>query len=150
MTRPWSPIQVVQWSKHDSKKPRDQVREDDKLRGPRQKSAESCGTRSFIQFGEKLTTRAHLHKGEGSNRLGNRRHTKEAGNWAEVGPCRSTQAGRPDPFRGPVASPFDLAAIQAIYSPGVKSHASIHSSSAAEEQRREGHRSGEERVEMVD
>jgi hypothetical protein len=75
---------------------------------------------------------------------------KEAGNWVGVGPGRSAQAGRPDPFQGLVASPFDLAAIRAIYSPGVESNASIDSSSAAEEQRREGHRSGEERVEMVD
>jgi hypothetical protein len=60
------------------------------------------------------------------------------------------QAGRPDPFQGPVASPFDLAAIRAIYSPGVKSHASINSSSAAEEQRRDRHHPGEERVELVD
>jgi hypothetical protein len=36
------------------------------------------------------------------------------------------QAGRLGPFQGPVASPFDLAAIRAIYSPGVKSHASIN------------------------
>jgi hypothetical protein len=49
-----------------------------------------------------------------------------------------------------VASPFNLATIQAIYSPGVESHTSIHSSSAAEEQRREGHHLGEKRVELVD
>jgi hypothetical protein len=72
MTRPWSPVQVKQWSKHDSKKPMDQTREDEKLRGPSQKSVESCGTRSFIQFGDKLTTRAHMQKGEGSRRLRNR------------------------------------------------------------------------------
>jgi hypothetical protein len=86
-----------------------------------------------------------MQKGEGSRRLEKRRHTKEAGNWAGW-----AQAGRPSPFRGPVASPFDLAAIRAIYSPGVESHASIHSSSAAEEQRREGHHLGEERVKLVD
>jgi hypothetical protein len=63
---------------------------------------------------------------------------------------RWAQAGQHSPFRGPVASPFDLAAIRAIYSPGVESHASIHSSSADEEQRREGHHLGEERVELVD
>jgi hypothetical protein len=91
-----------------------------------------------------------MHKGEGSRRLGNRRHAKEAGNWAGVGLGRSAQAGRPGPFLGPVASPFDLAAIRAIYSPGFKSHASINSSSTAEEQRREGHHRGEERVELVD
>jgi hypothetical protein len=56
---------------------------------------------------------------------------------------RWAQAGQPSPFRG-------LAAIRAIYSPGVESHASIHSSSAAEEQRREGHHLGEDRVELVD
>jgi hypothetical protein len=150
MTRPWSPVQVMQWIKHDSKKPWDQAREDDKLRGPGQKSAESCGTRNFIQFGEKLTTSSHVQKGKGSRRLGNRHHVKEAGNWVGVGPGRSAQASRPGPFRGPVASPFDLGASQAIYSPLTESHASIHSSSAAKEQRREGHCSGEERVEMVD
>jgi hypothetical protein len=67
-----------------------------------------------------------------------------------MGLGRSVQAGRPSPFQGPVGPPFDLGASRAIYSPLTKSHTSIHSSSAAEEQRREGHRSEEERVEMVD
>jgi hypothetical protein len=96
LTRHWSPVQVMQWSKLDSKKPRDQTREDDKLRGPTQKSAESCGTRSYVQLGEKLTTRAHMQKGEASRRLGNRRRAKEAGNWAGMGPGRSDQ-----PIPGP-------------------------------------------------
>jgi hypothetical protein len=61
------------------------------------------------------------------------------------------QAGRPSPVPSPVdPPPFDLAAIQTIHSPEAKSHASINSSSAAEEQRREGHHLGEERVELVD
>jgi hypothetical protein len=89
-------------------------------------------------------------EGEGSRRLKNQRHMKEAGKWAWMGPGRSAQAGRPSPVHGPFVSPFDLAAIRAIYSPGVKSHESINLSSAAEEQRREGHHSGEERVELVD
>jgi hypothetical protein len=63
---------------------------------------------------------------------------------------RWAQAGRPSPVQGPFASPFDLAAIRAIYSPGVESHGGINSSSAAEEQRREGHHPGEERIELVD
>jgi hypothetical protein len=91
-----------------------------------------------------------MQKGKGSRRPGNRCHAKEASNWDEVGPGQSAQAGRPDPSRGPVTSPFDLATIWAIYSPRVESHASIHSSSAAEEQRREGHHLGEERVKLVD
>jgi hypothetical protein len=90
-----------------------------------------------------------MQKGEGSKRLGNRRRAKEGAAWAEVGPGRSAQAGWPGPFRGPV-TPFDLTAIRAIYSTEAKSHASIYSSSAAEEQRREGHHLGEERVELVD
>jgi hypothetical protein len=83
-----------------------------------------------------------MQKGEGSKRLGNQHRAKEATDWAEMGPGQSAQVGRPSPFRGPV--------IHAIYSLEAKSHASIHSSSAAEEQRREGHHLGEERVELVD
>jgi hypothetical protein len=90
-------------------------------------------------------TRAHMQKGEGSRRLGNRHRAKEAADWAEMGPGRSAQ-----PISGPSRPPFDLGASQAIYSPLTESHALIHSSSATEEQRREGHRSREERVEMVD
>jgi hypothetical protein len=91
-----------------------------------------------------------MQKGEGSRRLANRRHAKEAGNWAWMGPGRSTQASRPSPVQGPFVASFDLTAIRAIYSPGVESHARINSSSAAEEQRRKGHHPGEERVELVD
>jgi hypothetical protein len=59
--------------------------------------------------------------------------------------------GRPaQPSPGPISPSFDLAAIRAIYSPGVERHTWMNSSSAAEEQRREGHHPGEERVELVD
>jgi hypothetical protein len=91
-----------------------------------------------------------MQKGEASRRLGNRHHAKEARNWAWMGPGRPAQAGRPSPVQGPIPPSFDLAAIRAIYSPGVESHASSISSSVAEEQRREGHHPGEERVELVD
>jgi hypothetical protein len=49
-----------------------------------------------------------------------------------AGPSQS-ETGRPSPVQGPFAPSFDLAAIRAIYSPGVESHTSINSSSAAEE-----------------
>jgi hypothetical protein len=91
-----------------------------------------------------------MQKGEASRRLGNRHHIKEAGNWAWMGPGRPAQPGQPSPVQGPIPPSFDLAAIRAIYSPGVESHAGSNSSSAAEEQRREGHHPGEERVELVD
>jgi hypothetical protein len=86
-----------------------------------------------------------MQKGEASRRLGNRHHAKEAGSWAWMGPGRPAQ-----PSPGPNPPSFDLAAIRAIYSPGVEIHASINSSSSAEEQRREGYHPGEERVELVD
>jgi hypothetical protein len=83
-----------------------------------------------------------MQKGEASRRHGNRHQAKQATGWA--------QADQPSPVQGPFAPSFDLAAIRAIYSPGVESHASSNSSSAAEEQIREGHHPGEERVELVD
>jgi hypothetical protein len=48
-----------------------------------------------------------------------RRRTRTGPKWA--------QAGRPSPFRGPIALPFDLVASLAIYSPLTESHASINS-----------------------
>jgi hypothetical protein len=90
-----------------------------------------------------------MQNGEGSRRLGNRHHAKEelAGpKWAQAGRPRTAS---PAHFETQSA-PFDLATILTIYSPEAKSHTSIHSSSAAEEQRREGHHLREERVELVD
>jgi hypothetical protein len=74
-----------------------------------------------------------MQKGEGSRRLGNQRQAKEAADWTEMGPGRSAQAGRPSPFRGPVAPPLDLDASRAIYSSLAETHTSINSSSTAEE-----------------
>jgi hypothetical protein len=124
---------------------RDSTREDDKLRGPNQKSVESCGTRSNIQLGEKLTTRAYMQKGkhlEDSGTDTTRRRPGTGPGWA--------QAGRPSSVQGPIPPSFDLASIRAIYSPGIESHASINSSSVAEEHRREGPHPREERVELID
>jgi hypothetical protein len=75
---------------------------------------------------------------------------KPGPNWVETDPGRLAQASRPSPFCARFGAPFDLAAIRTIYSPLAKSHERIDSSSAAEEQRKEGHHSGEEGVEMVD
>jgi hypothetical protein len=91
-----------------------------------------------------------MQKGETSWKQGNRRRAKEASGWAWMGPGGPAQAGRPSPFQGPFAPSFALAANRAIDSPLTESHGSSNSSSAAEEQRREGHNLGEERVELVD
>jgi hypothetical protein len=56
-----------------------------------------------------------------------RRRPRTGPGWA--------QAGRPGLFQGPVGLPFDLIASWVIYSPLTESHASINSSSAAEERR---------------
>jgi hypothetical protein len=86
-----------------------------------------------------------MQMGEDSRRLENRHRAKEAAGWAEVGPGRWPA----QPISWPSQPLFDLAAIQAIYSPETRSHTSTHSPSTAEEQRREGHHLGEERVELV-
>jgi hypothetical protein len=86
-----------------------------------------------------------MQKGEGSRRLG----TDTRQSRSSAGP-KWAQASRPSPFQGPVDPPFDLASMWAIYSPEARSHASTHSSSTAEEQRREGHHLGEERVEPIE
>jgi hypothetical protein len=54
------------------------------------------------------------------------------------------------PIPGSFLCPFDLDDLRTIYSPPAKSHTSIDSPFASEEQRREGQHSGEERVEIVD
>jgi hypothetical protein len=89
-------------------------------------------------------------RGETSRKQGNRRRAKEAAGWAWMGLGRLAQAGRPSPVQGLVMLPFALAAIRAFYSPLTESHAWYNSSSATEEQRREGHHLEEERVELVD
>jgi hypothetical protein len=95
-------------------------------------------------------TRAHMQKARGSRRLGKQHRAKEATDWAEMGPGRSAQDGRPSPFRGPVSPPFDLVASRAIYSPLTESHASTKSSSATEEQRSLRDTISEMRVVLVD
>jgi hypothetical protein len=94
---------------------------------------------------KETTLKAHMqvHTNKGS------REKQSGRKWGRTRPKR-TWADRPSPFWARFGAPFDLAASRAIYSPLSESHAEIHSSSAAEEQRREGHRSGEERVKMVD
>jgi hypothetical protein len=71
-----------------------------------------------------------MQKGEGSKRLGKQHRAKEAMNWVEMGPGRPAQ-----PVSRPNRPPFDLDASRSIYSLLTESHASINSSSAAEEQR---------------
>jgi hypothetical protein len=94
---------------------------------------------------KKTMSKAHMqvHTNRESRKKQLRR--KLGPKWDEMGPSRSA-----NPFRARFGAPFDLAVIQTIYSPLAKSHREIDSSSTAEEHRREGYHSEEERVEMVD
>jgi hypothetical protein len=97
-----------------------------------------------------MTSKAHMQVHTNKESCEKQPGKKLGLNRAETGLGRPAWADRPSPFRTRFGAFFDLAASRAIYSPLDESHREIHSSSAAEEQRREGHRSGEERVEMVD
>jgi hypothetical protein len=82
--------------------------------------AEACATRSPIQTAGKLTPRAHMQEVENS-----RRHKKQPGGSRGRSGPKWAQDGRSSPFRARFGAPFDLAAIQTIYSPLAKSHTSI-------------------------
>jgi hypothetical protein len=64
-----------------------------------------------------------MQKGRTSRRRGKQHRAKQAAGWAELGPGRPAQAGRPSPIRGPIGLSFDLIASQAINSPLTESHA---------------------------
>jgi hypothetical protein len=99
---------------------------------------------------KETTSKAHMQVHTNKESQEKQPGTKLGPNRAEMGLGRPAWADQPSPFRARFDASFDLAASRAIYSPLVESHEERHSSSAAEEQRREGHHLGEERVEMVD
>jgi hypothetical protein len=90
-----------------------------------------------------------MQKGDDSRRLAKQHRAKEGADWAEVGLGRSAQAGLPSPLQVPITPPFDLDASRAIYRPLTESHASIHSSSTAKEQRSLRDTISERRVVLV-
>jgi hypothetical protein len=116
-----------------------------KSSGTQPESSEAWMTSIQALTAKETTSKAHMQvhtNGDSREKLRDKSRVRTELKWS--------QASRPSPFRARFGAPFDLAVIRTIYSPPAKSHTSIHSSSAAEEQRREGHRSREERVEMVD
>jgi hypothetical protein len=145
MTRPWSPVQVMQWSKLKSKK---SGTWSEKMTNSEYQTWKVLNlTRQGVMPSSERnwrhgpTWRRGKHLGSKGTDVEQRRPRAGPG-WA--------QAGRPSPVQGPFVPSFALAAIRAIYSPLTEIHAGENSSSAAEEQRREGHHLGEERVELVD
>jgi hypothetical protein len=130
MTRPWSPIQVKQWSEHHSKSPRTKpekmINSEDRTRkvlNLARQGVESNSERNRHQG--PTCKRGEYLEDWGSNTR--RMRTRARPRWA--------QAVRPSLIQGPVVLPFDLDASRAIYGPLTESHASSNSSSAAEEQR---------------
>jgi hypothetical protein len=144
VTRPWSPVQVMQRSILNSKKSgtwsEKMTNSEDLTRKVPYLARQGAMSNSERNWRQGPTCRRGKHLEDTGTDIKQRRPRAGPG-WA--------QAGRPSLVQGPVGLPFALAAIRAIYSPGVKSHASSNSSSAAEEQRREGHHPGEERVELA-
>jgi hypothetical protein len=143
--RPWSPVQVMQWSKLDSKKlgtqPEKMTNSEDQTKKVSNLARQGVMSNSERNWRHGPTCRRGRHL-EDSGTDTTQRRPRAGPVWA--------QAGRPSPVQSLFAPSFALATIWAIYSLGVESHASSNSSSAAEEQRREGHHPGEERVELVD
>jgi hypothetical protein len=99
---------------------------------------------------KETTSKAHMQVHTNKESRGKQPGKKPGPNRAETGLGRPAWADRPSPFRAWFNTPFDLAASRTIYSPLAENHEELNSLSTAEEKRREGHRSGEERVEMVD
>jgi hypothetical protein len=145
VTRPWSPVQVMQWSKLNSRKlgtwSEKMTNSEDLTRKVPNLARQGVMSNSKRNWRHGHTCRRGKHL-EYSGTDTTQRRPRAGPGWA--------QAGRPNPVQSPFAPSFALATTRAIYSPGVESHASSNSSSAAEEQRREGHHPGEERVELVD
>jgi hypothetical protein len=113
-----------------------------KSSGTQPENNKACIARIQALTMKETTSKAHMQ-------VHTNKESREKQMWRKPGP-KQAWADRPNPFRARFDAPFDLAAIRTIYRPLAKSHEGIHSSSAIEDQRREGHRSGEERVEMVD
>jgi hypothetical protein len=145
MTRPWSPVQVMKRSKLNSKKPgtwsEKMTNSEDLTRKVLNLARQGFMSNLERNWRHGPTCRRGKHL-EDSGTDTTQRRPRAGPGWA--------QAGRPSPVQCPFAPSFSLAAIRAIYSLGVESHAWSNSSLVAEEQRREGHHPGEERVELVD
>jgi NAD+--asparagine ADP-ribosyltransferase len=133
-TRPWSLVQVIQWSKHDSKKPRDKPEKmtisEDLAKKVLNLVRQGSSSNSERKWRQGPTCRRGKDL-EDSGTNARRRRPRTGPKWA--------QAGRPRPA-GPArfeaqSAPFDLDASPAICSPLTENHASTNSSSAAEEQR---------------
>jgi hypothetical protein len=145
MTRPWSPVQVMQWSELNSKNSgtwsEKTTNSEDLTWKVLNLARQGVVPNSERSWRHGPTCRRGEHPGSKGTDVEQRRPRAGPG-WA--------QAGRPSPIQGPFVPSFALAANRAIYSPEAESHGGWNSSSVAEEQRREGHHLGEERVELVD
>jgi hypothetical protein len=149
MTRPWSPVQVKQWSEHDSMSPRTKpekmTNSEDLARKVLNLARQGASSNSETNRRQGPTCkRGEDLEDSGSNTR--QRRTRTGPEWAQAGRPRS--AG-PACSEAQSAPPFDLVASRAIYSPLTESHASTNLSSAAEEQRSLRDTISEMRVELV-
>jgi hypothetical protein len=117
MTRPRSPVQVIQWSKLNSKKSgtwsEKMTNSEDLTRKVLNLARQGVVPNSERNWRHGPTCRRGKHLEDTGTNVEQRRPRAGPG-WA--------QAGRPNPVQCPFAPSFALAAIRAIYSPGVVSH----------------------------
>jgi hypothetical protein len=115
-----------------------------KSSGTQPENSEALMARIQALTAKETTSKAHMQVHTNRESRKKQPGQRPEPNWAEASP------GRPSPLQAQFSTPFDLAALRTIYSTPAKSHASIHSPSTADEQRREEQRSRGEGVEMVD
>jgi hypothetical protein len=80
---------------------------------------------------KETTTKAHMQVHINKESREKQPGRKSGPNRAETGLGRPALADQPSPLRARVGAPFDLAALQTIYSAPAKSHGEIYSSSSA-------------------
>jgi hypothetical protein len=116
-----------------------------KSSGTQPENSEAWISRIQALTAKETTSKAHMQVYTNKESREKQPGRKPRLNRVETGLGEPAWVDRPSPIRARFNTPFDLAAIHAIYSPLFKSHGGIDLSSATEEQRREGHCCGEER-----
>jgi hypothetical protein len=146
--RSWSPPQVKIWSEHDSKWPKDQTVKAENSEDLDRKCWSLRNKERYPNRGETDAKGPHVERVKVPEDT--RSITDKGGSEPGWGGPRPVNLGRlTQPTSGPIRCPLWPRQPSGYYSSPAKSRVGIHSAFAAEEQRIEGHHSGEQRVEIV-
>jgi hypothetical protein len=130
--RLWSPIQVKQWSEHDSKKPNDQTVKEQNSKDLYKKCWSLRDKEPYPNRGATDANDSQAEEGK-FQKTREASLTKEGMRWARMGPGWLAQ-----PITWSIYHPLWPRQPSDIYSPHAKSHTSIHSSFATKEQEERG------------